>query len=132
MLQRFEWHGVKEKIGFLLTRHEDKASAELHFHYLNVNEGKMLQMPDDAEKMATLLKVGLGCRIFLNKIKVEHWNNRMLNMYEKEITQYLRTKTKFYYKNPIDITFSLIYGRDIATITDGKTSKTAFALDLLR
>lgn len=92
----------------------------------------MLQMPDDAEKMATLLKVGLGCRIFLNKIKVEHWNNRMLNMYEKEITQYLRTKTKFYYKNPIDITFSLIYGRDIATITDGKTSKTAFALDLLR
>ncbi|WP_336835255.1 hypothetical protein [Sphingobacterium siyangense] len=56
----------------------------------------------------------------------------MLKLYEKSIVNYLRTKTRFQCKNPIDILFSLAYGRVVATISDGQTQKKVFAIEILR
>lgn len=80
----------------------------------------------------SLLETGSGYRIFLNRIKEENWDKRMLKLYEKNIVNYLRTKTKFQRKNPIDILFSLEYGRVVATISDGQTQKKVFAIEILR
>ncbi len=132
ILQRFEWPDVKEKSGFLLTPYDDQMPAKLHGNQLDIKEGKLLQLPQDAEKIEKLLTTGSGYRIFLNQIKEENWSKRMLKMYDKNIINYLRTKTKFQRKNPIDITFSLEYGRVIAVITDGQTTKRVTALELLR
>lgn len=132
VLQRFEWPGVKEKSGFLLTPYDEQKQAEKHAYNLDIREGKMIQMPEDSEKINTLLTTGSGYRIFLNQIREDNWDKRMLKMYDKNIINYLRTKTRFKCQNPIDITFSLEHGRVIATITDGQTSKKVVALELLR
>jgi hypothetical protein len=132
VLQRFEWPDVKEKAGFLLTPYDDKQAADQHAHQLGAKEGRALQLPQDADKIESLLATGSGYRIFLNRIKEENWDKRMLKLYEKNIVNYLRTKTRFQRKNPIDILFSLEYGRVVAIITDGQTQKKVFAIDILR
>ncbi|WP_312192649.1 hypothetical protein [Sphingobacterium sp.] len=132
VLQRFEWPDVKEKAGFLLTPYDDKEGADQHAHQLGAKEGRALQLPQDADKIESLLATGSGYRIFLNRIKDENWDKRMLKLYEKNIVNYLRTKTRFQRKNPIDILFSLEYGRVVATISDGQTQKKVFAIDILR
>lgn len=60
-----------------------------------------MQLPQDADKIESLLETGSGYRIFLNRIKEENWDKRMLKLYEKNIVNYLRTKTRFQRKNPI-------------------------------
>lgn len=132
VLQRFEWPSVKEKTGFLLTPYDDLLAAKEHASRLRPNEGKFLQLPEDIQKLEQLLTPGCGFRIFLNQIKEENWDKRMLKMYEKNIVNYLRTKTKFQRKNPIDILFSLENGRVVAQITDGHTKKKVFAIELLK
>jgi len=131
VLQRFEWPDVKANTGFLLTPYDDAESAKAHAHQLAVKEGKALQIPEDAEKIDQMLTTGSGYRIFLNQIKEENWDKRMLKMYEKNIVNFLRTKTRFQRKNPIDIFFSLEYGRVVATITDGQTKKKVPAIEIL-
>ncbi|WP_343570957.1 hypothetical protein [Sphingobacterium sp.] len=132
VLQRFEWPSVKEKTGFLLTPYDDKVAADSHALHLDPKEGKAIHLPLDAEKIDRMLEQGSGFRIFLNQIKEENWDKRMLKMYEKNIVNFLRTKTRFQRKNPIDILFSLEYGRVIALITDGQTKKKVFAIDILK
>ncbi|WP_343556309.1 hypothetical protein [Sphingobacterium sp.] len=132
VLQRFEWPGVKGKSGFLLTPYDEQRQAEIHAHYLNVKEGKVIQMPEDAEKLEALLTAGSGYRIFLNQIREDKWDKRMLKIYDKNIINYLRTKTKFHRKNPIDIFFSLENGRVVALITDGHSKKKVLAIEILR
>ncbi|MGF7028933.1 hypothetical protein [Sphingobacterium sp. HSC-15S19] len=132
VLQRFEWPDVKANTGFLLTPYDDSEEAKAHAHHLAVKEGKALQIPEDAEKIDQMLTMGSGYRIFLNQIKEENWDKRMLKMYEKHIVNFLRTKTRFQRKNPIDILFSLEYGRVVAAITDGQTKKKVPAIELLR
>ncbi|WP_333577521.1 hypothetical protein [Sphingobacterium sp.] len=101
-----------------------------------INWGQRWEEPcscrPDADKIESLLETGSGYRIFLNRIKEENWDKRMLKLYEKSIVNYLRTKTRFQRKNPIDILFSLVYGRVVATITDGQTQKKVFAIEILR
>lgn len=87
---------------------------------LGVKEGRALQLPQDADKIERLLTTTSGYRIFHNPIKEENWDKRMLKLYEKNIVHYLRTKTKFQRKNPIDI-LSLAYGRVVAIISDGSS-----------
>lgn len=131
VLQRFNWPGIKEKSGFLLTPYDEKKKAEEHAFHLDPKEGKSLQIPIDTEKINLLLTIGSGYRIFLNRIKDEHWESRMKKLYEKNIINYLRTKTRFKRTDHIDIYFSLEYGRVIAEITNGETHKKAFAIDIL-
>lgn len=131
VLQRFNWPGIKEKTGFLLTPYDDRLKADEHAFHLNPNEGKSLQIPEDSGKIDSLLTVGSGFRIFLNRIKDENWESRMKKFYEKSIINYLRTKTRFQRTDHIDIYFSLENGRVIAEITNGETKKKVFAIDLL-
>lgn len=132
VLQRFNWPGVKEKSGFLLTPYDEKNQAEEHAFHLDSKEGKSLQIPEDNEKIDSLLSVGSGYRIFLNRIKDENWESRMKKLYEKNIINYLRTKTRFKRTDHIDIYFSLENGRVVAEITNGETQKKVFAIELLR
>lgn len=132
VLQRFSWPGVKEKTGFLLTPYDEKSDAEEHAFHLDDKEGKSIQIPKDREKIDFLLSVGSGFRIFLNRIKDENWESRMKKLYEKNIINYLRTKTRFKRTDHIDILFSLENGRVMATITNGETSKKVMAIELLR
>ena len=132
VLQRFNWPGVKDNTGFLLTPYDEKYLAENHAFQLDNREGKSLQLPDDKGKIDALLAVGSGYRIFLNRIKDENWDKRMLKFYEKSIINYLKTHSRFKLKDPIEILFSLENGRVVASISDGKTRKKVKAIDLLR
>lgn len=130
--QRFEWPGVKEKSGFLLKPYDEQRHAEIHAHYLDLKEGKVIQISEDAEKLKALLTAGSGYRIFLTQIRGDNWDKRMLKIYDKNIFNYLRTKTKFHRKNPIDIFFSLEDGRVVALITNGHSKKKVLAIEILR
>ncbi|MGJ1225409.1 hypothetical protein ACR78H_07720 [Sphingobacterium siyangense] len=47
---------------------------------LGATEGRALQLPQDAHKIESLLETGSGYRIFLNRIKDENWDKRMLKL----------------------------------------------------
>ncbi|WP_293952355.1 MULTISPECIES: hypothetical protein [unclassified Sphingobacterium] len=66
VLQRLEWPDVKEKTGFLLRPYDDKEAADQHAHQLGAKEGRALQLPQDADKIESLLTTGSGYRIFLH------------------------------------------------------------------
>ncbi|WP_153848425.1 hypothetical protein [Sphingobacterium paramultivorum] len=131
VLQRLNWPGIKENTGFLLTPYDEQKQAEEHAFHLGAKEGKSVRIPDDIEKIDSLLLVGSGYRIFLNRIKDENWESRMKKFYEKNIINYLRTKTRFKRTDHIDIYFRLEHGRVIAEITNGETKKNVPAIDLL-
>lgn len=63
ILQRFEWSGVAEKVGFLLSPYDNRESALQHAHHLEEKEGKALELSNDADKIQQLLKPGSGYRI---------------------------------------------------------------------
>ncbi|WON97148.1 MULTISPECIES: hypothetical protein [unclassified Sphingobacterium] len=42
---------MKEKSGFLLTPYDEQMPAKLHAHRLDINEGKLLQLPEDNQKI---------------------------------------------------------------------------------
>ncbi|WP_286801812.1 MULTISPECIES: hypothetical protein [Sphingobacterium] len=131
VLQRLSWPGVKEKTGFLLTPYDEKKDAIEHALHLDPKEGKSIQMPDDIEKLDSLLVFDSAFRIFLNRIKDESWESWMKKIYEKNIINYLRTKTRFKRTNHLDVYFILDHARVIAEITDGETKKKVFAIELL-
>ncbi len=66
VLQRLVWPDVKEKTGFLLRPYDDKEAADQHAHQLGAKEGRALQLPQDADKIESLLTTGSGYRIFLH------------------------------------------------------------------
>lgn len=132
VLQRFNWPGIKEKTGFLLTPYDEQLRAEEHAFHIGPKEGKSLQIPEDMEKIDSLLTVNSGYRIFLNRIKDENWESRMRKLYEKNIINYLRTHTRFKRTDHIDIYFSLENGIVMAEITNGETKKKVLAVELLR
>lgn len=72
VLRRFEWPDVRDKAGFLLTPYGDKESADQHAHQLGAKEGRAMQLPQDADKIESMLATGSGYRIFLNRIKEEN------------------------------------------------------------
>ncbi len=88
VLQRFEWPDVREKTSFLLSPYDDKETAGQHAHQPAPKEERALQLPQDADKIENMLETGSGYRIFLNRIKEENWDKRMLKLYEKNIVNY--------------------------------------------
>ncbi|WP_164112022.1 MULTISPECIES: hypothetical protein [Sphingobacterium] len=132
VLQRFSWPSVAKGTGFLLSAYENLEDADRHAAQLDAKEGKALHLPDGAVKIADLLEVNSGYRLFLNKFKDENWNTRMLKWYEKNIINYLRIKTRFRSKDPIDILFTLESGRVWATISSGDKKLKVPAIDLIQ
>ncbi len=132
ILQRFEWPGVKEKTGFLLSPYIKKEEADLHSMRLNPNEGKIVRMPDDAMKVGSLLKKDSGYRIFLNQLREVGWENRMLRVFEDKIVSYLRFRTTFKRSDPINILFTLESGRVYAIVSNGKIEIRVPAIDILK
>lgn len=132
VLQRFDWPGVAKGKGFMLSPYGDEQSTQVHAHELTDKEGKALHLPDDAAKIADLLRTNSGYRIFINKFSDDNWNTRMLKHYQPNIIHYLRAHTRFKYTDPIDIFFTLESGRVWATISSGDTHKKVPAIDLIR
>lgn len=131
VLQRFEWPGVADKVGFLLSPYQDAQQAMVHAHHLGEKEGKALELPRDADRISALLETGSGYRIFLNRIKETDWSKRMLRMYKDSIINYLRNKTRFKRSDSIEILFTLEHGRVWAVISNGNTEKRVKAVDLI-
>lgn len=132
VLQRLEWLGITQNTGFLLSPYTDQADAESHAFHLGQKEGKALILPDDLDKILSLLESGSGYRIFLSRIKEVGWEKRMLRMYKDAIIGYLRNNTRFKRSDSIDILFTLEHGRVWAVISNGNTEKRVKAIDLIR
>lgn len=132
VLQKFEWPGVNQGKGFLISAYENKNHALVHALELNEKEGKALHIPDDFEKIEKLLKANSGYRIFLNKIKNLDWEKRMLKHYNSKIVNYLRCNTRFKRTDKIDILFTLEYGRIKAIIESAGVRKKVNAYDLIK
>jgi len=132
VLQRFEWPSVVHRKGFLLSAYADKQSAAEHAFELDAKEGKALHLPDDIENIEKLLEVNSGYRIFLNKIKYQDWEKRMLKFYKNNIVNYLRFNTRFKRKDPVEILFTLEHGRVKAVIESAGLRKEVKAYDLIK
>lgn len=132
VLQKFEWPGVNQGKGFLLSAYADKEQATNHATALGVKEGKALIVPEDLEKIDQLLEESSGYKIFLNKIKDLDWEKRMLKYYKVNIVNYLRFNTLFKRKDPVDILFTLEYGRVKAVIESAEIRKEIKAFDLIK
>lgn len=132
VLQRFKWPLVADGKGFMVTAYQNEEDALWHASQLDEKEGKALHMPDDLHKLEALLQTGSGYRLYLDKIKEENWNKRMLKVYEKPIINFLRARTRFTRKDTIDILFTLELGRVKAKITNGTTEINVNAIDLIK
>lgn len=132
ILQRFSWPGLNRRNTFLITPYSDKESAVIHEHNLEHNEGKLLDISKESEKVIALLKPGGGFRLFLDKFKETNWNKRMLKEYQRNIINYLRGRTQFTREDTIDINFVLKYGRLIAEIKAEEKSLEVPAYDLIK
>lgn len=131
VLQRFQWPGIEKGTAFLLSVYADQQLAAEHGHHLQQNEGKVLSGQLGVDKINKLLESGSGYRIFLNKIKDNNWEKRMLKYFKVNIVNYLQQKTRFKRTDPLDILFTLEHGRVIAVIDNGKTKKIVSALELI-
>ncbi|UZJ64276.1 hypothetical protein OKW96_18135 [Sphingobacterium sp. KU25419] len=131
VLQRLEWPDISKGKGFLLCPYSTPEQAHLHAAELGAKEGKAVQIPVDLNKIQQLLEVNSGYRVFINRFHEEHWDKRMLRVYQDRIINYLRSNTNFKRKDPIDILFTLEHGRVWALISDGKTKKKVKAIELI-
>ena len=132
VLQKFEWPGVVQGKGYLLSAYENKELAKDHASVLNLKEGKALNIPNDLENIEKLLEVNSGYRIFLNKIKDSDWEKRMLKYYKVNIISYLHSKTRFKVKDHIDILFTIEFGRVKAVIESTGIRKEVKAFDIIK
>ncbi|WP_313491927.1 MULTISPECIES: hypothetical protein [Sphingobacterium] len=132
ILQRFSWPGLSRANTFLITPYTDRESAIIHEHNLEHNEGKLLDISKESEKVIALLKAGNAYRLFLDKFKETNWNKRMLKEYQRNIVNYLRGRTRFTREDTIDINFVLNNGRLIAEIRAEDKSLDVPAYDLIK
>lgn len=132
VLQRFEWTSIAPGNGFMVTPYEDLTEAEHHASALEIKEGKLLVIPEDIEKVNKLLVAGSPYRLFLNKLKEENWNSKMLDTYKQRITSYLRSRTSFTNKDSISILFTMEHGRVIANISNGDKELRVSAFELIK
>lgn len=132
VIQRFSWKLIPDNKGFMVTAYKEEDEVKYHVAELAAKEGKALHLPDDLLKLEALLETGSGYRLFSNKLKEEHWNKRMLKVYEKSIINFLRAKTSFTRKDTIDILFTLEFGRVIATVSNGDKEYKFNAIELIQ
>lgn len=131
VLQRFEWPSVIKGKGFMLSAYADRQQAQEHAAQLGAKEGKVVSLPEDASKITDLLHLDSGYRVFLNKIREEDWNKRMLKWYQKNIVYYLQTKTRFKRADALQILFTFEHGRVWAEISNGPVKKKVSAIELI-
>lgn len=132
VLQRFSWPGLKRSTTFLITPYRDMKSARIHEQDLEHNEGKLLDIFKEREKISALLKPGNAYRLYLDKFKETNWNKRMLKEYQRNIVNYLRGRTRFTREDTIDINFVLNNGRLIAEIRAADKYLDVPAYDLIK
>ncbi len=132
ILQRFSWPGLNRSTTFLITPYRDMESARIHEQNLEHNEGKLLDISKDREKVGALLKPENTYRLYLDKFKETNWNKRMLKEYQRNIVNYLRGRTRFTREDTIDINFVLNNGRLIAEIRAEDKSLDVPAYDLIK
>lgn len=131
VIQRFAWPGILAGKGFMVSPYTEYEEAFFHASQLGQKEGRLLNLPKDLDKIEAVITPGSGYRLFLNKLKEENWNKRMLKIYEKHIINYLRARTPFTRHDKIDINFSIELGRVKASITNGEKEIVTEAIKLI-
>lgn len=131
IIQRFSWPGLKRSTTFLVTPYDELELAKEHEDKLQVNEGKLLDLKSDYNKVLDLLNGEVGFKFFLDKFKETNWNKRMIKEYQRNITNYLASRTSFTRKDAIDINFALKFGHLIAEIRTNDKSLDVPAIYLI-
>ncbi|MNJ95319.1 hypothetical protein D3C87_130290 [compost metagenome] len=132
IIQRFSWPGLNRSTTFLVTPYAAMDSAKEHELQLREKEGKLLDINFEYGKVLQLLNDGRGLRFYLNKFKENNWNKRMLQVYQRNITGYLSSRTNFTRQDTIDINFVLKYGHLIAEVRAKDKSLDVPAIDLIK
>ena len=118
VLQRFSWPGLAAGHSFLLSPYRAMEAAQQHAAALHATEGKSLELAKDEQRLLALMQGNPPIGIFLNQIKDQDWQKKMLQAYKNNIIYYLGHKTAFKRKSSITIHFSQEYGRIYALISD--------------
>ncbi|CDS93692.1 conserved hypothetical protein [Sphingobacterium sp. PM2-P1-29] len=132
VLQRFEWPRLNRATTFLVTPYAQIELAREHEQNLKEKEGKLLDISKDEGKVIALLKKETGYYLFLDRFKETNWNKRMLKVYERNIVNYLRSRSTFTRHDSIDINFTLKYGRLIAEVRAKDKSLDVAAFELIK
>ncbi|QJB34894.1 hypothetical protein HF324_27620 [Chitinophaga oryzae] len=117
IVQRFEWPGVPSGKGFMVSRYSKKENALVHYQHLQVGEGKMLDVSEDAEKLKALLQPGSEYHVFINTFQRGDWKKRMHSKYKKQFVSYITKQTNTTpLQGPVQVNLYFEYGRLMAEI----------------
>ncbi|MDR6809753.1 hypothetical protein J2Y45_006866 [Dyadobacter sp. BE34] len=116
VLQRFKWPGIKEGFGFMATPYKDEKSGKAHAAQLSGNEGKLLNLSSDIEKITSLIN-DPRYSLFLCTFREESWNKKMIKLYQRNMISYIKAHMPVTSNDAIVIQMDLKYGRLKATVT---------------
>lgn len=131
IVQRFSWPGLNRSSTFLVTVYYHKEMATEHAQHLEANEGRLIDISKEFDKVLALLQPGSLYRLFTNKFSQTNWERRMLKEYQWKIQDYLARKTSLRPKDKIDISFKLLHGRMVAIIEGKDTLLEVPAIDII-
>jgi hypothetical protein len=131
VVQRFQWPGLSPSNTFVATPYADKDDAVRHTSDLQEKEGKLLIVPEEILKITSLINSD-AYFIFVNTFRDQSWATRIIKAYNKNIVSYIRARTNFKAKDPIDIELKFENGRLLAVISSGDTQHLTSAYELIK
>lgn len=131
VIQRFPWPGLSPSNSFVVTPYADKDDAFRHAADLQEKEGKLLIVPEEILKITSLITSD-AYFIFVNTFRDQSWAPRVIKAYNKNIVSYIRARTNFKPKDPIDIELKFENGRLVAVISSGDIQYLTSAYELIK
>lgn len=131
VVQRFPWPGLSPSNSFVATPYAEKDDAMRHSSDLQENEGKLLIVPEEILKITSLIKSD-AYFIFVNTFRDQSWAPKVIKAYNKNIVSYIRARTNFKPKDPIDIELKFENGRLLAVISSGDIQHLTSAYELIK
>jgi hypothetical protein len=123
VIQQFNWPGVPDKKGFMVTPYKEEGPARLHFEKLAPKEGSLINLESETETVTALINHPQYL-LFLNTFRDEDWASRTLKYYQRNIVTYLSANSTIRLDNKINIELIFKYGRLKAIIqSDGNSSE---------
>ncbi|WP_439559025.1 hypothetical protein [Dyadobacter sp.] len=116
VLQRFNWPGIKQGQAFIGTIYDQHAKAKLHLSQLTVNEGKILHMETDLEKLIELIN-SPRYYLFLSEFSDKNWSENIRKHYHRSITVFLKVNLPDWSGSIADVQLYPKFGKLKAVVT---------------
>jgi hypothetical protein len=115
VLQRFSWPGLQDGMAFIGTPYVNEIKAREHEKALAANEGKVLNLTSDLEKLTQLID-DPKYYLFLCTFRDPKWKSKILHQYQGNILSFLKAKMPIHSPDGVRVDLYLKFGRLTASI----------------